>query len=516
MSVPSIKRQYMTLCCAIFSFFIPSLLCINYVMNRFYVDGTTDGGEIIDSGWYIYMSSSAVTWPLPNPSVIGGTFFSVHMSFIFYVFSALFHLLHAIGVSISAPFFFAITQGIGVGILSLASFGLMLATQNSRTMGNIFLCMLFAFFVSVNGISLQAILHPHFEMLIPALLIAFFALWTNGYKKLAYVPLLLNLLVKEDVGLHQFGAFFILAFFCRYCSQDNVFKEHARAFFKLAMICGIYSVIVIAAQKIFFHPNIMTQVYLGNPIYQHINFEFLKNRWDFNLIHRTYIYVPLLLCALLALWRKEKMLLLGVITVLPWTIFSFLAPGPLSGAPSAGSLNYYYGFPIILAYLWPAICYGLYKNFNLLKRSYLSYWMESSGIVIMSTLLFCLFSGMPPDVPYNGYHYPVHSFGWKWTGVFNNNQTTLDKILLAKDEQVLVDHATATLEFDKVTNNNLYPDDLKFTDSQLENIRLFIFQTNTEREKQINRLIEKLKFSEPKPLAGTNYMISTRHTSTPK
>jgi len=68
--------------------------------------------------------------------------------------------------------------------------------------------------LAYNGVFLASIGFPHFEIGIPALLMAFFAARISGHKAVAWLFLCFGLFLREDAGFHYFGLFFYLRFIC--------------------------------------------------------------------------------------------------------------------------------------------------------------------------------------------------------------------------------------------------------------------------------------------------------------
>lgn len=105
----------------VLSFLVPLFIALNYNLNHFYVRG----GYMLDSGWFAYLASHSTQWPPNNPPVIGGTYFSIHFSPVFYVLSGLYQLLDAGGLTLDSPVWFSLCQAFWFGLLSLAAFVLL-------------------------------------------------------------------------------------------------------------------------------------------------------------------------------------------------------------------------------------------------------------------------------------------------------------------------------------------------------------------------------------------------------
>src|ERR1041384_2004121 len=95
------------------SFLIPTLLVTDYTLAHFYVRGA----YYTDSGWYSYLATHLSGWPLANPPALGGTYFSYHISPIFFLPSLLYSLLFP---GMPAAAFFSLFHGVQFGLIGLA------------------------------------------------------------------------------------------------------------------------------------------------------------------------------------------------------------------------------------------------------------------------------------------------------------------------------------------------------------------------------------------------------------
>ncbi|MES2204914.1 MAG: hypothetical protein V4496_06810 [Pseudomonadota bacterium] len=439
------------------SFLIPMSLVANFTLNHFYVYG----GYIEDSGWLAYLMTHAISWPLQNPPILigkfGESFFGIHFSLAFYVTSFLFYLSN---IFFHLPYiiFFSFLQGLWFGLLSLACYSLFIQCPQKKL--QVLLAFLFSMLVMVNGISLATVVSFHFEIASTAFFLLFLSLRINGYARFCYVPLILGLLLREDIGLHYFGAFIVLSIVIYWWRQDLP-KLDFKYFLKVSCFCLSYALVAFFIQYCFFHPGTLNKIYLGEGFYQHVNVEFMRQRMWFFLYHRSYLYVPILISLFLAIIRRDLLQASGVFISTPWIVFSFFAASPMAGA-----LSFYYAFPVLMTLLWPAICYALNKSNVQLKRSFFSYWMDASTIVGLSFLLFVGFHQSTlikhqhswKDYPWEYYEYPWAKFGFQWLGYWKNTQHTLDALFnepLLKDNYTL-DPSAAAIELDKIDNTIFY------------------------------------------------------------
>lgn len=150
-------------------FLIAGFFATNYTLNHFYVNG----GYMLDSGWFAFLSAHSTNWPISNPPSIGGTYFSTHFSPAFYIFTALHTLLSAAGISVPDVSWFSITQGFWLALTASSIFTLLSRNSKQSTASNVFIAAA-SIVVAFNGVFLASIGFPHFEIAIPALLVAFF------------------------------------------------------------------------------------------------------------------------------------------------------------------------------------------------------------------------------------------------------------------------------------------------------------------------------------------------------
>lgn len=463
----------------ILSFILPAILAVNVTFNHFY----TIGGVVLDSGWFAYLSTHATSWPLPNPPLIGGTYFATHVSLIFYLYSILYKILVGAGVLLPNVVFFSLTQSFWFGLLSLAAYGLLLPIHAVRKESQIILAWLFALLVTLNGISLSMLIFPHFEIAMPALLLSFFALWSHRYKKLCIISLLLGLLIREDAGLHYFGVFILLSISLYFFTSKPELRQHIKYFFSLAILCLSYSIIIIALQKHFYHLHTLSGVYLGTPLFHHVTRSFIDQKIHFFLIYRTYIYIPLIGCLILAYFQRCILLAMGAFFVIPWIALAFFA-----FSPDAGRLVFYYSFPILIALLWPAIVYALEKNTAPAKKSYFFYWSQASAIIFLSFITFWFF---PRDV---SHQLLKTSCSFEWLAHWKNNQKILDELFEKNNlsQDFMVDNAIGAIEINKITSQNFYFTIEDVPKNRFNTIEALVFLPNSIHDKTTTQEIIRL------------------------
>ncbi len=492
-----IKKKVFLGLCLILSFVLPALLATNFALNHFY----GSGGVVLDSGWFAYLSTNATTWPLHNPPVIGGTYFTTHISPIFYLYTVVYKGLILVNATLPPPMFFSITQGFWFGLFSMAIYSLLLPPKRNCSMSSISLALILALIVILNGVSLSMLVFPHFEIAIPSLLLSFFALRANNYKKLALLALILGLLIREDAGLHYFGVFILLTIALQFFRKDANRSQDKKYFLSLAISCFSYSILVIFLQKYFYASHMLTNIYLGTPIFHHITWIFIKEKTEFLLKYRSYIYVPLVVCITLAYLRRNILLIFGVIFVLPWITLAFFA-----ASSDAGRLVFYYSFPILIGLTWPIIIYGFEKNSTKRKEHYFIDWAHATSIIVISFALFWL---LPRDI---SHQYLENSYNFQWMHHWKKNQNMLNSFfLINKTDHIAVDNAAACLEIQNIAEKNFYLSPDKISKENLKHINAFIFLTNAIHDNDTREKIIRLAHLDVvRQLNNSDYSIAVK------
>lgn len=486
------------------SFLLPAAFATSVTLNHFYVSG----GLVLDSGWFVYLSTHASSWPLANPPLLGGSFFSVHISPTFYLYTAIYKILAWAGLSVPPAVFLSLSQGLWHGLISLAAYSLFIPLPEKRKWHHIGLAFLLALFVMANGVSVSMIVFPHFEIGVAALLLTFFALWSNGYKKLCYLPLVIGVMMREDAGLHYFGAFILLATTFHFFEKTKAFKHYTPYFLRLACLCLLYSIGAIALQTLWFHPDAFTRIYSGLPPFQHLSGDFIKERLHFISRQRTYIYAPLVTLTALACLRKNALQAFGPCCVIPWIILAISAINV-----SAGTLAFYHAFPILIVFLWPAICYGLTKHTNIPKYSFITCWRDASIIMVLSTALFWL---LPRAISHD---YLKEAFQFKWHHSVKQNQQALNTVFSTNllGEHFLVDNAVAAIEIDKINAINFSEQVHSLSKNELKKIDLFLFLPNAIHDKEETRkTLQQLNLSITCALQDSDYQIAKKPGTHPE
>jgi len=170
------------------------LVCAVFLVNwRFILVHFSTGGYLLDSGWFAYLFGSG-DLGMRNPSSITDySFYNMHISPWLVLFGLPFRALGVDGFSI-----FALHNGLMFALVPASLYALVARPAGSAPP----MLLAATLAVGVFGQVLWRIdLYPHFEIATVALCTAGTALLAAGRDRLAAVPFVLALTVREDAGL---------------------------------------------------------------------------------------------------------------------------------------------------------------------------------------------------------------------------------------------------------------------------------------------------------------------------
>ncbi|RJQ28023.1 hypothetical protein C4565_04355 [Candidatus Parcubacteria bacterium] len=472
--------KHSKLCC-LASFFIPFFLITNYNLNHWYVFGA----YMLDSGWFSFLASHASFPSMANPPSIGGTYLETHFSPIFWILSFIKSFIESLPDNV----FFAMLQGLWVGIISICIFFLSKKITNSNLIS-----LIASLAGAFNGIVLAIIGFPHFEIAIPAFLILTLTLLSIEKRCYACICLsiFLLLVIREDAGLHAFGLFILISVYFKI--KNN--KAEAIKYLTLAVVCAAYSLTAILFQKYFFSKgdNALARVYFGSPIYGHIGVEFIKDRLSFYIANRQYILLPVLISLVYAVRNKNLLLCIGTLSVMPWLLFSISA-----FSLPAGALVSYYSFPIMIALLWPTISTHIQKQSD--KRNvYLQ-------IIICTFSIFLLIGSQ-------GLHdnNPFKKMGFNYAYVLLKTDRTISSINhdLQKFGNVVVDDSIASF-LTKSIKGGQWKYYGNFTDSDLAMVDTIFFFKDSWLSDTFEKIILKANLNNLYEVPGTKILCASKN-----
>ena len=212
--------------------------------------------------------------------------------------------------------------------------------------------VLVGFAFTFQGQVLRMIGYPHYEPVIAAYGCLTLGAIVTGRFRLAWLFLALTVSVREDAGLHTALALAPLL----YLQWRGVEVPASRR--TLLAMCGTaigVSVALIVCQKLLSHGfSTLATVYLGDPIYAHVNGSMLVTRAKAFLHDCPAIYYPFLASCLLAAVRRDGRYLLGWAVGAPWFVLNFLAK-----QEQKATLAAYAHFPYVVALFW-VFAYGAF------------------------------------------------------------------------------------------------------------------------------------------------------------
>jgi hypothetical protein len=296
------------------SFLIPGILAYWYNLNHFY----NRGGYAWDAGWMAQIiGHPSLTLPIAPILDLNklGSFYGYH-------FMPLLTAISWIGalLPLSPPHLLTIILGAVYGTIGAAVYA---SLRFAADPGWRPIALATAIISVFSGPALAVIAFPHYEPVIPALILAFFALRALGHEKAALLAFAACLLIREDGGLHFTLALGFVVFFrscamrsLRVSGQEVVLIASSLTYVAMAMII----------QRVWFDGgHLFRTEFLGDPAFASLSWSTLSDRAGFFLRYRQYIYFPMLVTIAAALLTRRWMLLAGFAMGLPWLIFCLTA-----------------------------------------------------------------------------------------------------------------------------------------------------------------------------------------------
>lgn len=316
-----------------------------YVLRHFYVLG-----GMRDSLWFAGLAHHGDLALSDPPSVAfahGASFFHTHFSPIFYLPSALSRLS-----PLPPAAWYALWYGAMHGLLALSFWALLapLARRAACPAAGAIAAALACLF-ALQGNAMVALQMPHFELLIPALMVGVMALVLRARTRAAMALLALTILVREDAGLHVAALFCPAYLWLRWRTPPGHLNPMAKAIGQLGLMGLVGACACLALQKLGWGDNgMLVRNYLGSPPLAHLNAALVQARWAIFVHERSYLWLPALLCLAWAGLARRALIAWGFVACLPWLALQFVAKEPVMG-----SLSWYYAFPAIASLAWPLV-----------------------------------------------------------------------------------------------------------------------------------------------------------------
>ena len=322
-------------------FVLPQVVIANSLLHLFYVRGA----PLYDAGWFAYWTTHALTLDVTTiPSINDHPMLATHVFLFFFPLSCIYQIFSAF---LSEQVYFSIVQGAWAGMVSLAVFLIGYRAMNS------WLLAVVSIATGLNPFVFTSTSFPHVEMAMPAFIALFIAFYVRlrDYRRLwwlPFLPLAGLLSVREDAGLHGFGLFILLTAYFWWRARE---RRDIWQFFGLAsLICIGYSVVAFLVRQSFSPggDDILVWKFTGSPPYAHLTFDLILERLTFIASNREYVYIPMLVLALLAALQRSLLPLIVVISVLPWVLWHLIAKDQF-----AGTFFPYTMAPVMVVMFWP-------------------------------------------------------------------------------------------------------------------------------------------------------------------
>ena len=200
--------------------------------------------------------------------------------------------------------------------------------------------------------------------------------------------------------------------------------------------------------------NALERVYLGNPHFGHLTYDFMRNNIKFIFHNREYLYVPMAFTLLLSAYFKNIFLLSSLIAITPWIILSVIA---ISYMPH--TFSNYYTFPFIIMLSWPVFSFAIAKKWNMTshfskKNIILSFLLITGSSIV----LFPHNSGNADSKPWKNFiffHFETLININDFMNYIENNKNILGTVLFDEPLAALVTKNLLKSEYGYLNNYTL-------------------------------------------------------------
>ena len=372
-------------------FAISFVLYYNGILNCFYEIGATS-----DPSWF-----SALLWragpELINPAFINDdNWLGMHFTPIFYIPAILSHLL-----------IFDPIQWLAICFASMHAFASASVAWVSRRVavrldanrawsdtGAALIGLTFA----LCGLQAVFLWLPHYEIAIPALLVATCAALALQRPLASWVFFVVLLGVREDAGLHL--ATFLAPLIVITLWREKRVLRRELLFVALAIA---YSVAASMAMRQLFPGGgeLFQAHYIGDPPFAHVTWDELSKRFNILFWQTGRVWAPLAVIAAYSLLRRDIEMLIGAVAVMPYLVIQVA----LARHGAAWELAHYYTFPVLFSLAWPTIL-ALYRSGPAALRGSVRDWPWLPLAVIAAAYV----PPMNSKLPFYGSNYRDLSF----------------------------------------------------------------------------------------------------------
>lgn len=386
-NMPREKRAWLLWSLPVFA--VP--YCIYYILflNSFYHFGCGyfDGGLFAHVMWHN-------DWKISAPS------FRADYSFLGVHFMPLLMLLNGLSwlVPLGMVEFFAAFMSASYGLLALALFyGLY------RAWPRLLLLPVYAVLsvaMAFNGLIMNAIWMPHVEFIIPIFIFLFLMHYALGNRFLTLLFFVLTLSAREDGGFHLVAAMGLLAAADYWHTRSFAAIRRPAAYIGIATLYSIGACVansLIHTTQSAYQASVFQDIYLGEPIYAHLNMALLWERLEIIALERLPLWLSMGLIAAVALRQRDLWLGIGLFAYAPWFMLNWFAH-----YGNTGTIYAYYIFPFVLMLCWPLVAafwrYGGTLPDAVRKRTLLL----QGVIALLMLVMIDLGSGRPQFGPVYG------------------------------------------------------------------------------------------------------------------
>jgi uncharacterized membrane protein len=286
---------------------------------------------------------------LPNPKVIRvsevfppWSFYGIHIAPIISLVSAL-----SFALPLDRVETFALYSGTSQGLLGFFMYRILNRWWFTPTPVGLLFATILSISFALNGLAISIASYPHFEIIIPALLLGSLYFLLEGRNICAAITTGLALLVREDAGFQLVALLGVLITFNYFNGVSLRSQKWLCVFLAIAFL---YSCMALGAQRLLFPSfDTFTWVY-GNPPSGHETLELIAQRSVQIGKTRGYLWIPLVLMGGAAILFRAPYVIVGIIAPLPWLCLQLLAHSEI-----AGTLQAYYAYPVMLSLGWVAV-----------------------------------------------------------------------------------------------------------------------------------------------------------------
>ncbi len=325
------RAETVALACATLLPFVATMLYVEsvfYEVGAVYNDAGLFAQVIYRNDLWLSMRAAFAEAPLP--------YFHTHLTFFMWPLALLSRVLPVGMVQFISLFhaaLIAIVAGVGYRATFLA-FGSRLAAVPA------------AWLLAFSGLCVHTSWNPHFEIVIPALMVATVMALFQKQEKLGLALLFALFLTREDAPFQFVLLWGSLTFLCPQRSPEE--RASAIRILRLAIALGI---ILFAFQSAFFPPRpVFEMEYSGRPPWAHLTSDVIAERLGYLWGHRVDVWGPLLLVLIGGLVLREPVLIAATVAATPWFLLHLSA-----SFEGMARFAIHYGFPFVATLLAPSL-----------------------------------------------------------------------------------------------------------------------------------------------------------------